>query len=160
MKVVVRIQELVDARGWDLQELARQVNLDSETVRNLYEGHLAELELAELGRLSQVLEVLPNEIVAAVEEKQPSAAAAPAPRDPHVPTAAESGRSVTDEAGEGKLDKLDVQEPINVAGQQMGHFPHSADEPGIQVPHVGSDGSSSDPEGPPISSGDNDKDRA
>ncbi len=85
MKVSVQIQQLVAERGWDIQELARQVAVDEETAEQLYRGQPAEIDLPTLSRLSEALGVLPNDIVVAVPEKQPSAAVTPPPRDPHVP---------------------------------------------------------------------------
>ncbi len=85
MKVSVQIQQQVAERGWDIQELARQIEVEMETAEQLYRGQPAEIELGTLGRLSQALGVLPNDIVVAVPEKQPSAADAPPPRDPTVP---------------------------------------------------------------------------
>ncbi len=150
MKVMVRIQALVDARGWDMQELAHQVEVDAETARNLYDGRSTELDLEGVGLLSHVLGVLPNDIVASVEEKQPSAADAPAPRDPHLPTAPDAAPATPGAASEGKLDALDAQQPINVAGQQIGYFPQSSEEPGIQMPHIGPDRDSVASEDPAI----------
>jgi hypothetical protein len=80
MKVILAVRELVDARGWDVAEFARLTGLDEETAGRAYAGQPVELELADHGRISEALGVLPNEIVAGVEEPQPSAVDAPAPR--------------------------------------------------------------------------------
>ena len=85
MKVTLAVRELVDARGWDVAEFARQAGLDEETARQAYVGQPVELELADHGRISEALGVLPNEILAGVEEAQPSAADAPAPRSIEAP---------------------------------------------------------------------------
>ena len=85
MKVTLAVRELVDARGWDVAEFARQAGLDEETAGQVYAGQPVELELADHGRISEALGVLPNEILAGVEEAQPSAADAPAPRSIEVP---------------------------------------------------------------------------
>ena len=85
MKVTLAVRELVDARGWDVAEFARQAGLDEETAGQVYAGQPAELEVADHGRISQALGVLPNEILAGVEEAQPSAAEAPAPRSIEAP---------------------------------------------------------------------------
>ena len=85
MKVTLAVRELVDARGWDVAEFARQAGLDEETAGQVYAGQPAELEVADHGRISQALGVLPNEILAGVEEAQPSAADAPAPRSIEAP---------------------------------------------------------------------------
>jgi hypothetical protein len=85
MKATLAVRELVDARGWDVAEFARQAGLDEETAGRVYAGQPAELELADHGRISEALGVLPNEILADVEEAQPSAADAPAPRSIEAP---------------------------------------------------------------------------
>ena len=85
MKVTLAVRELVDARGWDVAEFARQAGLDEETAGQVYAGQPVELELADHGRISEALGVLPNEILANVEEAQASAADAPAPRSIEVP---------------------------------------------------------------------------
>ncbi len=85
MKVTLAVRGLVDARGWDVAEFARQAGLDEATAGQVYAGQPAELEVADHGRISQALGVLPNEILAGVEEAQPSAAEAPAPRSIEAP---------------------------------------------------------------------------
>ncbi len=85
MKVTLAVRELVDARGWDVAEFARQAGLDEETAGRIYAGQPVELELPDHGRISEALGVLPNEILADVDEAQPSAADAPAPRSIEVP---------------------------------------------------------------------------
>ena len=85
MKVTLAVRELVDARGWDVAEFARQAGLDEETAGQAYAGQPIELELADHGRISEALGVLPNEILAEVEEAQPSAADAAAPRSIEAP---------------------------------------------------------------------------
>lgn len=75
-----RIKELVDTRGWDVPTLADQIGVDPETARSLYDGSATRIDLATLGRLGQVFGRLPHDVLAAVEEKQPSAADAPPPR--------------------------------------------------------------------------------
>ncbi len=80
MKVTLAVKDLVDARGWDLAGFAQQAGIDPETARHVYAGHSTELDLPAHARISQALGVLPNEILARVEEPQPSAADAEAPR--------------------------------------------------------------------------------
>ena len=75
-----RIKELVDTRGWDVPALAEQIGVATETARALYDGNPTEIDLATLGRLGQVFGVLPHDVIAAVDEKQPSVADAPPPR--------------------------------------------------------------------------------
>ncbi len=85
MKVAVRVKELVDGRGWNVEEFARQAGVDAETAQSLYSGQTTEIELGALGRLSQALGVTPPDIVSDVTEKQLSAGQAPSPRAPEVP---------------------------------------------------------------------------
>ena len=85
MKVPLAGRELVAARGWDVAGFARQAGLEEETAGQVYAGQPAELEVADHGRISQALGVLPNEILDGVEEAQPSAAEAPAPRSIEAP---------------------------------------------------------------------------
>src|SRR5215208_3505468 len=85
MKATLAVRELVDARGWDVAEFARQAGLDEEIAGRAYAGQPIELDLADHGRISEALGVLPNEILADVEEAQPSAADAPAPRSIEAP---------------------------------------------------------------------------
>jgi DNA-binding Xre family transcriptional regulator len=80
MRLTVHIKELADTRGWDTQELANRIGADPQTTQSLYEGRSTEIDVATLGRLSQALGVLPHDILASVEEKQPSASDAPPPR--------------------------------------------------------------------------------
>lgn len=85
MRVSLRVRELADARGWDVAELARQAGVDPRTAQSMYAGEPVEMDLATQGQLAQALGVLPNDLVAQVEEPQPSAMDAPAPRDESVP---------------------------------------------------------------------------
>src|SRR5688500_6531957 len=80
VKVAVRIKELVDERGWNAQQLAQTIGTDEQTARSLYDGQPTELDLAALGHLAEALGVTPPEIVAEVQEKQPSVEVAPSPR--------------------------------------------------------------------------------
>jgi DNA-binding Xre family transcriptional regulator len=100
MKATLRVKELVDERGWNVRELARQADLDPETAQSMYEGRSTEMELSALSRLSEVLGVLPDEIVASVEEKQPSAQDAPAPRS--IDTSEEDITHIGEERGTGE----------------------------------------------------------
>ncbi len=72
MKVSLRVKELVDARGLNAQELASQTGVDAETASRIYNGESVEMDLTTLGALAQLLGVLPNELVAEVEEPQQS----------------------------------------------------------------------------------------
>ncbi len=80
MRVALQIRELVDARGWDVSELARVAEVDQQTAQDLYDGKPTEIDLATESRLSQALGVRPDELLADVEEPQPSASEAPMPR--------------------------------------------------------------------------------
>lgn len=68
MRIRLQVRELVDARGWTVEEFARQAELDQATARQVYAGESVELDLAAHSRISEVLDVLPNEILAAVDE--------------------------------------------------------------------------------------------
>jgi transcriptional regulator with XRE-family HTH domain len=70
--VALRVRELAEERGLDLQEMASRTGLDPETAERLYNGEPVEIDLTTLGRLSELFGVLPNELVAEVIEPQPS----------------------------------------------------------------------------------------
>ncbi len=72
MKVALRLNELMAARGLDAQTLSAQVGLTPDVAQSLFAGEPAEIDLPTLDRLSQVLGVLPNELVTEVEQPQPS----------------------------------------------------------------------------------------
>ena len=84
MRLSTRVKELVDQRGWSMQEFANAVGVDQATAERIYSGQSAEMDLATLSSLSQALGVTPPEIVAQVQEAQPSIGDAPSPRDPDV----------------------------------------------------------------------------
>ena len=89
MKAVLRLKELVDARGLNIRDLASQAGVDLETAQRLYDGQSTELDLTALGHLAQALGVQPPELLQEVEEPQPSVLeGADAPRDEVVPTQA------------------------------------------------------------------------
>jgi DNA-binding Xre family transcriptional regulator len=67
-------KELVAERGWNVQDLANRAGLDAEAAQCLAEGTPVEIDLPTLSRLSEVLGVLPNELVAEVEEPETSIA--------------------------------------------------------------------------------------
>ena len=73
MKVTLE-KELVAQHGWNVQELANRAGLDAEAARCLAEGTPVELDLPALSRLSEALGVLPNELVAEVQEPETSIA--------------------------------------------------------------------------------------
>ncbi len=68
MKVTLDVRALVEARGWDVVELARQAELDPATAESIYAGRSTELDLATEARVSQALGVRPDEILVSVEE--------------------------------------------------------------------------------------------
>ncbi len=68
MRVTLNVKALVDAHGWDVTELARQVGLDPATAESIYAGRSTEIDLATHSRVSQVLGVRPDEILVSVEE--------------------------------------------------------------------------------------------
>lgn len=68
MKIRLNVRELVDARGWSVEEFAERAGLDPATARGVYAGESTEMDLADHSRISQALDVLPNEILAAVDE--------------------------------------------------------------------------------------------
>ena len=72
MKVALRLNELMAARGLDAQTLTSQVRLTPDVARSLFAGEPAEIDLPTLDRLSQMLGVLTNELVTEVEQPQPS----------------------------------------------------------------------------------------
>lgn len=80
MKVALQIKELVDSKGWDVAELARAADIDERVAHDLYNGRPTDIDLASESRLSQALGVRPDEILADVEDPQPSASDAPMPR--------------------------------------------------------------------------------
>ena len=83
----MQVKELVDARGWSVQELANQAGLDLESAQRLYEGRSANMDLTTLGHLCEMFNVLPNDIVIRVVEPQPSVIdTGELARDPAVPT--------------------------------------------------------------------------
>jgi transcriptional regulator with XRE-family HTH domain len=86
MKVTLHVKPLVDQRGWTVAEFAQQAGLDDATAESLYAERSTEIDLAVQSRVSTALGVLPNEILASVEEPQESAAVAPAPRTLAAPT--------------------------------------------------------------------------
>jgi DNA-binding Xre family transcriptional regulator len=67
-------KELVTQHGWNVQELANRAGLDDQTAQCLAEGTPVEIDLPTLSRLSEALGVLPNELVAEVEEPETSIA--------------------------------------------------------------------------------------
>lgn len=96
MKITLHVQPLVDARGWSVDEFARRAGLDPATAESVYAGRSTELDLAAHSRISEALDVLPNEILASVEEPQDSAAVAPEPRTLDTPTYQEPTGEVTE----------------------------------------------------------------
>ena len=87
MKVALRLKEAMAARGLDAQTLAGQAGLTPDVARSLFAGEPAEIDLPTLDRLARVLGVLPNELVAEVEQPQPSVLdQAEPPRSSAVPT--------------------------------------------------------------------------
>ncbi len=80
MKVTVRIQELMNGRSMGVTELARELGVDEATAQSLAEGRSTEIEMPVLSRLAEIFNVTPPEIVAGVEEPQPSVEDAPMPR--------------------------------------------------------------------------------
>jgi hypothetical protein len=96
MKITLQVQPLVDARGWTVDEFARQAGLDPATAESVYAGRSTELDLAAHSRISAALGVLPNEILASVEEPQDSAAVVPEPRTLDTPTYQEPTGEVTE----------------------------------------------------------------
>ena len=99
MRVTLAVRELVDARGWDVAEFARRAGLEEATARGAYEGESTELDLAAQGRIAEALGVLPNAILGSVEEPQPSATDAPAPRTLPAP----EEREAPDDAPDARL---------------------------------------------------------
>ena len=86
MKLALRVKELVDSRGWNLQDFVSQTGLDAETAQRLYQGQSTQIDLSTLGKLCELFGALPNEIVVRVDEPQPSVAeGAPMPRSIDVP---------------------------------------------------------------------------
>lgn len=85
MKVSLNVRKLVDEHGWNPETLADRTGVDLETAQGMYSGQPVEIDMETLSQVSEVLGVLPNEIVTEVEEQQPSASDEPAPRDPDVP---------------------------------------------------------------------------
>ncbi len=87
MKVALRLNEFMAARGLDAQTLTAQVGLTPDVARSLFAGEAAEIDLPTLDRIAQVLGVLPNELVTEVEQPQPSVLdQAEPPRSTTVPT--------------------------------------------------------------------------
>ncbi len=72
MKVALRVKELVDARGWDVRELAHRTGVDEQKADDLYHGRTTQIDLSTFGDLCTVLGVEPAEILVAVEEQEPS----------------------------------------------------------------------------------------
>lgn len=72
MRVTLAVKELMDARGWDVAELARQAEIDPATAESIYAGRSTEMDLATHSKVSEVLGVLPNEILVSVEEPHSS----------------------------------------------------------------------------------------
>ena len=75
MRVTHNIKALVDARGWDVPELARRAGLDPATAESLYAGRSTTIDLAAHSRVSEALDVRPDEILASVEEPHSGAPA-------------------------------------------------------------------------------------
>jgi DNA-binding Xre family transcriptional regulator len=87
MKVALRVEQLRAGHGLDAQTLATMTGLAPDIAQRLFAGEAAEIDLATLGRLAELLEVLPNELVAEVEEPQQSVVdGAEPPRSIDVPT--------------------------------------------------------------------------
>ena len=72
MKVALRRDQLAAGNGLDAQTLAAQTGVTSDVAQSLLAGEPTEIELSTLGRLAEILGVLPNELVAEVVEPQQS----------------------------------------------------------------------------------------
>lgn len=86
MKVKLDVRNLVDMQGLSVDEFVSRAGLTPEIGKAAYEGQEIEIDLTDLSRIATALGVLPNEIVAKVEEAQQSVAGgAVSPRDVEVP---------------------------------------------------------------------------
>lgn len=72
MKVALRLDQLAAGKGVDAETLAAQTGVTSDVAQSLLAGEPTEIELSTLSRLAELLGVLPNELVAEVEEPQQS----------------------------------------------------------------------------------------
>lgn len=87
MKVALRLDQLTAGNGLDAETLAAQTGVTSEVAQSLLAGESTEIELSTLGRLAEMLGVLPNELVAEVDDPQQSVIdGAESPRSLDVPT--------------------------------------------------------------------------
>jgi DNA-binding Xre family transcriptional regulator len=106
MKVALRLDEMAAAHGLDAQSLAAQAGVTPDVAQGLLAGEAVEIELSTLGRLSELLGVLPNELVAEVEEPQQSVAdGAEPPRSIDVP------KQGMDEIKKEPTDQYDPETP-------------------------------------------------
>lgn len=72
MKVALRIDQMAAGGAVDAQTLAAQAGIAPETAQHLLAGEPTEIELSTLSKLAKVLGVMPNELVAEVEDPQHS----------------------------------------------------------------------------------------
>jgi DNA-binding Xre family transcriptional regulator len=106
MKVALRLDQVAQGRELDAQTLASQAGITPEVATSLLAGEPAEIELSTLSRLSELLGVLPNELVAEVEEPQESVTeGAEPPRSIDVP------RQDMDEIKKERTDQYDPESP-------------------------------------------------
>lgn len=106
MKVALRLDQLAAGHGVTAESLAAQAGITSEVAQSLLAGEPTEIELSTLSRLAEMLGVLPNELVAEVEEPQQSVVdGAASPRSIDVP-----GQGM-DEIKKDPTDQYDPETP-------------------------------------------------
>ncbi len=114
MKVALRLNELAAARGLDAQALTSRAGLAPDMAQSLFAGEAAEIDLPTLGRLAELLGVLPNELVAEVQEPQQSVIdGAEPPRSIDVPV------QTMDEIKKGPTDPYDPETPAERLSDQV-----------------------------------------
>lgn len=85
MKVALRVDQ-VTGSAVNAQSLAAEAGITSEVAQSLLSGEATEIELSTLGKLAEMLGIMPNELVAEVEEPQHSVIdGAKSPRSIDVP---------------------------------------------------------------------------
>src|SRR4051794_32059715 len=115
MKVALRVDQLAAGHGLDAQSLASQAGVTPEIAASLLAGQPVQIELSTLSTLSQMLGVLPNELVAEVDEPQQSVVdGAASPRSIDVPA------QPMDEIKKDPTDQYDPETPAERLSDDAG----------------------------------------